>query len=152
MTVRVLSSSIVGDVTVRSAIIAALVTVAATMPAAAAASSPAANKRGTFSVATKSASETFTYLGYTFAVGTPPIGKAGTIEIYVLVASRDAVAKTLRDGTELNSARLLVLTKLPHHHNFSYRFAGAKVKTIGFVTTEYGLAATITVSFSKLTQ
>jgi len=149
---RVRPSSIVGCVTARSATIAALVAVAAAMPPAAVASSPAASTRATFSVATKSASETFTYLGYTFDVGTPPIGKAGTIEIYVPVTSRGIVTKTLRDGTKLRSARLLILTKLRGHHNFSYRFAGAKVKAIGFVTTDYGLTATITLSFNKLTQ
>jgi hypothetical protein len=145
-------SSIVGRMTVRSAIVASLLAVAATMPAAAVASSPAASTRETFTVATKTGSETFTYLGYTFGVGTPPIGKAGTIEVYVPVTSRGEVTRKLRVGAKLGSARLLILTKLPHHHNFSYRFIGARVKAIGFVTTDYGLTATITLSFNKLAQ
>jgi opacity protein-like surface antigen len=131
----------------RSALIGVVLALVGAAPAAAAASS-----KPLFAAASKTGAESCTYVGYSFGVLKPPLGKHGTIEVDCPVKSRAAVDKALPKGATLNSARLVVSATLPKPQHFTFHFAGAKVKSILFVNGHFGLTAAITLTFAKLTE
>ena len=106
-----------------------------------------------FVLVTKSGtSESLTYVGYSFGTTAPPIGKGGTIQVDSPVTNEAAVKQALPAGTHLASAQLQISAELPHPQHFTYRFAGAKVTAISFVTGHYGPTAMITLSFVTLSK
>ena len=114
---------------------------------------PAVAATPQFVLVTKSGgSESLSYFGYSFGASSPPLGKPGTIEVDCKAPEEAALKKALRAGTQLTSAELQISAQLPHPQHFSYRFSGAKVKAIDFVTGHYGPTAAITLSFTSLSK
>jgi hypothetical protein len=106
-----------------------------------------------FTVVTKSGeSESLSYFSYTFGVATPPLGKAGSIQVDCEAPNEAAIRKALPVGTQLSSAKLEISAELPTPQHFSYVFANARVKAILFVTGHFGPTAAITLSFTKLSK
>jgi hypothetical protein len=97
-------------------------------------------------------SESLSYVGYTFGTLSPPLGKAGSIQVDCKAPEEAALKKALRVGTQLTSARLNISAELPHPQHFSYRFANPKVTAISFASGNFGLVAAITLSFTKLSK
>ena len=113
--------------------------------------SPAAAAAPRFLLVTaQGTTESLGYVGYTFGVTTPPIGKHGTLQVDCPVADEAAVKRALPVGTRLASARLVISATLPHPQHVAYVLAGAKVAAISFVTGHFGPTAAITLSFTKL--
>jgi hypothetical protein len=98
------------------------------------------------------ASQSLTYIGFTFGTLSPPLGKPGTVQVDCKTPDEAAVKKSLPVGTELTSARLVISAELPHPQHFTYVFAHAKVKAISFVTGNFGPVASITLSYTKLSR
>lgn len=98
------------------------------------------------------ASQSLSYFSYTFGVVTPPLGKAGTIQVDCEAPSEAALKKALPIGAQLSSAKLQISAELPTPQHFWYLFANARVKAILFVTGHFGPSAVITLSFSKLSK
>jgi hypothetical protein len=92
------------------------------------------------------------YTGFTFGVATPPVGKAGTIEVDCPIHSEAVLKKQFAPGTKLTSAKLTISAELPKPQHFTYTFVGAKVASVEFVHGNFGLAAAVKLSFTKLTK
>ncbi len=113
----------------------------------------AANAPARFSLTTAAGSSvSLGYSGFTFGVATPPVGKAGTIEVDCPITSEAALKKELAAGTSLTSAKLTISAQLPKPQHFTYSFAGAKVKGVEYVRGNLGLVAAVKLSFTKLTK
>jgi len=117
------------------------------------AAAPALATGPRFVVITKSGhSESLSYFGYSFATSTPPIGKPGTIQVDCLAPDETTLKKALSVGAMLTSARLEISAQLPHPEHFVFRFAGARVTAMSFVTGHFGPSVSITLTFAKLSK
>jgi ethanolamine utilization microcompartment shell protein EutL len=95
-------------------------------------------------------SGSFAFSGYEFSSGlTPKLGRSGTVEVDVLVASPSEKA-LLKDGA-LKSATLHVVATLPKKVNTTYMLVGAKITSVSFVTGHFGPSAAVDLSYKKLT-
>ncbi len=117
------------------------------------ASAPVAAAVPLFTLVTKSGhSESLSYVGYTFGTLSPPLGKAGTIEVDCKAPDEAALRKELAVGTKLASASLRISAELPRPQHFAYRFADAKVTALSFATGHFGPVAAITLAYTKLSK